>query len=145
MRVASPAIEGTPKTKSRPKPALRLVPTALVLRTVPVQGLVLDVKHAFYGVCIPTGMPVLTAMMEADRVALCGPEEVQDADRRAVRGGSTASAVALGGQRIGVRRFRARLVNAGELALPTFGWAAAADPLNAATMAAIAAGVSMRR
>jgi transposase-like protein len=51
----------------------------------------------------------------------------------------------LGGQRIGVRRPRARAVDAGELELPTFAWAAAGDPLDAATMAAIAAGVSMRR
>jgi putative transposase len=62
-----------------------------------------------------------------------------------VRGGSTRSRVVLGGQRIGVRRPRARGVDAGELELPTVAWAAGTDPLDAATMAAIAAGVSMRR
>ena len=36
-------------------------------------------------------------------------------------------------------------VDAGELELPTFAWATGTDPLDAATMAAIAAGVSMRR
>ena len=41
-------------------------------------------------------------------------------------------------------RERAR-VDAGELSLPTFAWAAHADPLNRATIAAIAAGVSTRR
>jgi hypothetical protein len=65
--------------------------------------------------------------------------------QRAVRSGSTGSAVVLGGQRIGVRRPRARSLDAGELQLPTFAWAAATDPLDTATMAAIAAGVSMRR
>jgi putative transposase len=49
----------------------------------------------------------------------------------------------LGGQRIAVRRPRA--LDAGELRLPSFEWAANADPLDAATMAAIAAGVSTRR
>jgi putative transposase len=131
--------------KSRMKRALRVVPAAAVQLTLPVQGVLLDVKHAFYGLCIQAGKEVLAAMMQADRVALCGPKGVPDADRRAVRGGSTASAVVLGGQRIGVRRPRARVVDGGELELPTFAWAAAADPLNAATMAAIAAGVSMRR
>jgi len=131
--------------KSRTKPALRAVPAATVQLSLPVQGVLKDVHSAFYGLCIQAGKEVLAAMMEADRVALCGPKGVPGADRRAVRGGSTRSAVVLGGQRIGMRRPRARVVDACELELPTFAWAAAADPLNAATMAAIAAGVSMRR
>ena len=94
--------------------------------------------------CISAGKQVLAAMMEVDRVALCGPKGVPDVDRRAVRAGSTRSAVVLGGQRIGVKRPRARGVDAGELELPSFAWANDTDPLNAATMAAIAAGVSMR-
>jgi transposase-like protein len=104
-----------------------------------------DVRHAFLGLCIDTGQRVLAAMMEADRVVLCGPKGVPDAARRAVRGGSTSSRVVLGGQRIAVRRPRARSLDDGELSLPSFDWAAAADPLDAATMAAIAAGVSTRR
>lgn len=36
-------------------------------------------------------------------------------------------------------------MGAGELSLPPFAWAAAADPLNRATIAAVAAGVSSRR
>jgi putative transposase len=131
--------------KSRTKPALRVVPAATVQLELPVQGVLKDVKSAFYGLCIQAGKAVLAAMMEADRVALCGPKGVPDEDRRAVRGGTTRSAVVLGGQRIGVRRPRARAMDAGELELPTFAWAAAGDPLDAATMAAIAAGVSMRR
>jgi len=43
-------------------------------------------------------------MMDADRIALCGPKGVPDTARRAVRGGTTASQVVLGGQRIAVRR-----------------------------------------
>jgi transposase-like protein len=112
---------------------------------MPVQGVLRDRRHAFLGLCIDAGQQVLAAMMEADRVALCGAKNVPDASRRAVRGGSTGSCVVLGGQRIGVRRLRARSLDEGELALPTFEWAAAADALNAATMAAIAAGVSTRR
>jgi transposase-like protein len=127
------------------KPALRVIPAAQVQLSLPIQGVLQDVKHAFYGLCVNAGKQVLAAMMEADRIALCGPKGVPDADRRAVRGGSTRSAVVLGGQRIGVKRPRARSVDAGELELPSFAWAAGADPLQAATMAAIAAGVSMRR
>ena len=104
-----------------------------------------DVRHAFLGQCIDAGQKVLGEMMEADRIALCGPKGVPDAARRAVRGGSTASKVVLGGQRIAVRRPRARARFEGELSLPSFLWPACSDPLDAATMAAIAAGVSTRR
>jgi transposase-like protein len=44
-----------------------------------------------------------------------------------------------------VRRPRARSVAGEELSLPSFGWAEKRDPLNEATLAAIAAGVSTRR
>lgn len=131
--------------KSHTKPALRAMPAVQVQISLPVQGVLRDVRHAFLGLCIDAGQKVLAAMMEADRMALCGPKGVPDAARRAVRGGSTASQVVLGGRRIAVRRPRARATSEGELALPSFQWAACGDPLDAATMAAIAAGVSTRR
>ena len=131
--------------KSRTKPALRALPAAEVQISLPVQGVLRDVRHAFLGLCIDAGQKVLAALMESDRIALCGPKGVPDAKRRALRGGSTASQVVLGGQRIAVRRPRARSMVDGELPLPSFEWASSGDPLDAATMAAIAAGVSTRR
>jgi transposase-like protein len=121
------------------------MPAAQVQISLPVQGVLRDVRHAFLGLCIDAGQKVLAAMMEADRIALCGPKGVPDTARRAVRGGTTASQVVLGGQRIAVRRLRVRSTTEGELALRSFEWAAGSDPLDAATMAAIAAGVSTRR
>ena len=131
--------------KSYTKPALRAMPAAQVQISLPVQGVLRDVRHAFLGLCIDAGQKVLAAMMEADRIALCGLKGVPDARRHAGRGGTTASQVVLGGQRIAMRRPRARSRTLGELALPSFQWAACDDPLDAATMAAIAAGVSTRR
>src|SRR5512145_275622 len=109
--------------KSYTKPALRAMPAVQVQISLPVQGVLRDVHHAFLGLCIDAGQKVLAAMMEADRIALCGPKGVPDAARRAVRGGSTASQVVLGGQRIAVRRPRARSRSKGELALPSYEWA----------------------
>lgn len=131
--------------KSRTKPALRVVPAAPVQLSLTVDGVLRDVQHAFYGLCVNAGKQVLLAMMEADRVALCGAKGVPDGNRRATRGGHTAGAVVLGGQRIGVKRPRARSVDHGELQLPSYAWAAERDPLDAATLQAIAAGVSTRR
>ena len=131
--------------KSLTKSGPRAIPAAQVQISLPIPGVLQDIKHAFHGLCIHAGRQVLAAMMEADRVALCGTKGVPDERRRAVRGGTTSSRVVLGGQRIDIKRPRVRAVQAGELQLPTFAWAAADDPLNCATMAAIAAGVSTRR
>ena len=65
-------------------------------------------------------------------------------ERPAWRGGSVASQVTLGGRQVGVPRLRVRSVD-GEVALPSFQWAAATDPLDEHTLAAVAAGVSTRR
>lgn len=131
--------------KSRTKPALRVVPAAQVQLSLAMDGVLRDVQHAFYGLCVNAGKQVLAAMMEADRVALCGTKGVPDARRCATRGGHTAGAVVLGGQRIGIKRPRARSIERGELRLATYEWAAQRDPLDAATLAAVAAGVSTRR
>ena len=131
--------------KSRTKPALRVVPAAQVQLSLSMDGVLRDVQHAFYGLCVNAGKQVLAAMMEADRVALCGAKGVPDPKRRSTRAGHTAGAVVLGGRRIGIKRPRARGVEQGELQLPSYTWAAGCDPLDAATMHAIAAGVSMRR
>jgi putative transposase len=131
--------------KSRTKPALRVVPAAQVQLSLAMDGVLRDVQHAFYGLCVNAGKQVLAAMMEADRVALCGAKGVPDARRRATRGGHVAGAVVLGGQRIGIKRPRARSLDEGELRLASYEWAAQRDPLDAATLAAVAAGVSTRR
>lgn len=131
--------------KSRMKPAVRVVPAAQVQLSLNVQGVLRDVQQAFYGLCVNAGKQVLAAMMEADRVALCGAKNVPDPGRKAVRGGTTRSSVVLGGQRIAVSKPRARSLQHGELELPTFAWAADTDPLDMATLASLAAGVSTRR
>lgn len=116
-----------------------------VQMSVPIAGVLRDVQHAFHGLCVQAGKQVLAAMMEADREALCGPKGSPDPHRQAYRGGSAPSSVVLGGQRMGVSRPRVRSTESVEMSLPTFEWAAATDPLDRATMHAIAAGVSMRR
>jgi len=123
----------------------RMSRDANVALSLPVGNILRDVRSAFFGLCINAGKAVLGAMMEAERTALCGPKGVPDTQRAAYRGGHTRSWVTLGGRRIAIARPRARAVQAGELALPTFTWAAQDDPLNAATLAAMAARVSTRR
>jgi transposase-like protein len=113
--------------------------------SLPVAGVLRDVRSAFFGLCIDAGKAVLGAMMESERAALCGPKGVPDPARTATRGGHTRSRVTLGGRQIGLARPRARILQTGEASLATYEWARSRDPLDAATMASIAAGVSCRR
>ena len=129
-------------TKSKlPKLALQGASAQISL---PVAGVLQDVQSAFVGLCISAGKAVLGAMMESERSALCGPKGVPDVQRSAYRGGHTRSWVTLGGRQITVARPRARNVEAGEASLATYAWARERDPLDAATLASIAAGVSCR-
>src|SRR4029078_10582399 len=84
-------------------------------------------------------------MGERERAAVCGARGVPSPTRSAYRGGHTRSQVTLAGQRIAIARPRPLHIETGEISLPSFQWATHRDPLEAATIAAIAAGVSMRR
>jgi len=103
-----------------------------------------EAKNAFFALCVHTGKEVLSALMEQDRTAVCGPKGHPNAQRQAFRGGHTQSRVTLGGRRIAIRRPRVREVEGAELALQSFQWAAARDPLDERTLEAIAVGVSTR-
>lgn len=104
-----------------------------------------DARQGLLGLCIEVGQQVLGTLMEEDRTALCGPKWQPDRERTAVRAGTTRSAVTLGGRRINIQRPRVRAVTNKELALPSYECAAARDPLNHRTMAAMVNGVATRR
>ena len=82
--------------------------------------------------------------MEADREMLCGPKGRDHVERPAWRGGSVDSQVTLGGRQVDLPRLRVRSTD-GEVPLASFQWAAATDPLDEHTLAAVGAGVSTRR
>jgi putative transposase len=132
------------------KPRLRTVDPhsqhpAMQQRVLPIVGALMEVRHAFQGLCVQAGLQVITALMEEDRTALCGPKGVPDEARQAVRGGHTPASIVLAGQRMAIQRPRARDLERGEISLPSFEWASDTDVLDRATLAAVAAGVSTRR
>ena len=132
-------------TKKSRRQDLVVVNQATVQIPLPLLTALEDAESAFFGLCVETGKQVLAAMMEHDRTLLCGPAGRHDAERQAVRAGSTESAIVLGGRRIGLRRPRVRSVADREVRLPSFEAAAKADPLDRHTLEAIASGVTMRR
>jgi transposase-like protein len=132
-------------TKKSPRQDLVVVNTTTVQIPLPLLSALEDAENAFFGLCVETGRQVLTAMMEHDRIALCGLAGRHDAERQAVRAGSAESAIVLGGRRIGMRRPRVRSVADREVRLPSFEAASKEDPLDRHTLEAIASGVTMRR
>lgn len=99
---------------------------------LPAQGVLRNVRHSFLGLCTDEGQKVLAALMEADRVAMCGQ-------------GRAGCRVACGARRQHRQPDRAgrlahrcaptagALEGDGELALPSFEWATSCDSLDAAT------------
>jgi transposase-like protein len=126
----------------RPVENQRTVAIQLPLRMMDVLE---GAQSAFFGLCLRAGREVLGVLMEEDREALCGPKGKHVEPRQAYRAGSARSEITLGGRRIPLRRLRVRAVQGEELALPSFGFAADRDPLDAHTLAAVAAGVATRR
>lgn len=119
--------------------------TVAVQLPLPMLSMLADVRERFFALCVSAGREVLEQMMEQDRTAICGPCGVPNPQRVAGRSGSMRSEITLGGRRIKMRRWRARSVAGHEIGVPSFLWAADHDPLNAHTVAAIAAGVSTRK
>jgi transposase-like protein len=132
-------------TKSMDRQELAVAHTATVEVPLPLLAALEDVEHAFVGVCIEAGERVLGAMMEQDRIALCGLPWKPEASRPGRRAGSTESPVTLGGRRMLVRRPRVRSLAGSELALPSYTAAANEDVLDRHTLEVLAAGVSTRR
>ena len=132
-------------TKKSRRQALQVVAAPSVEIPLPLLATLQDAEHAFLGLCVDTGKQVLAAMMEQDRIGVCGRAGRHDPGREAGRAGSAPSSVVLGGRRIGIGRLRVRTREGSEVSLPSFAAAAASDPLDRHTLEAIAAGVSMRR
>jgi len=113
-------------------------------RTVQIESITVDPRAALMELAVATGLQVLEQILEEDRAALCGARYRHDAGRTASRGGTTPSAVVLGGRKLQVRRPRVRTAG-GEAVLPT--WAAVSDgaPLTHRVLQQALLGVATRR
>jgi putative transposase len=105
----------------------------------------LDARATLHDAIVSAGMGVLSAMLEEERAQLCGPRYVHQVDRSATRSGHAVGELALGGQRIRVRRPRVRSADGKELRLETWDRFAAADPLTPRAVEQMVLGVSTRK
>jgi transposase-like protein len=103
-------------------------------------------KEGLLAVAVGAGMQVLSAMLEESVTALCGPRGRHDADRAAVRHGTEAGSVVLGGRKVQIRRPRVRTADGrAEVAVPAYETFASTDVLEGMALERMLGKLSTRR
>ena len=103
------------------------------------------VREALFDTVVISGLEYVAEVLEEERTALCGPRYQHDPQRQALRAGSAASSLSLGGRRVEVERPRVRSVHGQELLLPSWQLWSARDPLERRAIEQMLVGVSTRR
>jgi putative transposase len=105
-----------------------------------------DVQEGLLALAVGTGLQVMAAMMAQDVAAVCGPKGKHDPARSAVRHGTEAGAVTLGGRRVPVSRPRMRASDGtGEVPVPSYELFRSTEVLGRMAMGRMLAGLSTRR
>jgi hypothetical protein len=103
-------------------------------------------KEGLLALAVGAGMQVMAAMMAESVTGLCGPKGRHDRQRTAVRHGTEAGSVSLGGRRVPVRRPRVRAADgSGELPVPAYELFAGTEVLGRMAMERMLGGLSARR
>ncbi|CAA9224175.1 MAG: Mobile element protein [uncultured Acidimicrobiales bacterium] len=114
--------------------------------TVAMADLAETLREGLLALAVGTGLQVMAALMEEDVTALCGPKGRHDPARAAVRHGSEAGSVTLGGRRVPVRRPRVRTADGGaEVAVPAYELFASTELLGRMAMEKMLGKLSTRR
>ena len=131
--------------ESRSKETRRQVRLVEQQLRLPLVDALVDVRADMFDVVVTAGMKVVEAMLEDDRVRICGPKHARAPGREIVRGGSVDGELVLGGRRVTVRRPRARRVDGGEIRLPTYEAFRREDPLHERAVEQMLVGVATRK
>jgi putative transposase len=140
------------KTARTSTPTQSLVPVVPDVVSVAMSEIAADVREGLLALAVGAGLQVMAAMMAADVDALCGPRGRHDPDRTAIRHGSEAGAVTLGGRRLPIRRPRVRAVEgtstpgtSKELPIAAYEVFTGTEVLGRKAMEQMLAGLSTRR
>src|SRR5450432_317031 len=130
--------------ESRSKATRRQVRLVEEQLRLPLVDALVDIRADMMEVVVAAGMKVVEAMLEEDRVRVCGPKHARAPGRDVVRGGTVDGELVLGGRRVSVRRPRARRVGGGEVRLPSYERLSAEDPLDERAVEQMLVGVATR-
>lgn len=93
--------------------------------------LAIAISQGLRELVISTGVEVVQQLLEDDRTELCGPRYRHDPERKAGRGGHTASSLPLGGRMVQFRRPRVIGKEGHEVPLPLWQQLSEQDPYDA--------------
>ena len=120
-----------------------MLPEAVSIAMAELAG---DVQEGLLAMAVGTGLQVMAALMNADVEAVCGPKGKHDPGRSAVRHGTEAGSVTLGGRRVPVQRPRMRAADGrSELPVPAYELFSRTEVLGRMAMQRMLAGLSTRR
>jgi transposase-like protein len=103
-------------------------------------------KEGLLAMAVGAGFQVMAVMMEDNVTTLAGPRGRHDLERSAVRHGSEAGSVTLGGRRVPVRRPRVRTADrSAEVAVPAYELFSSTDLLGPLVLEKMMAKLSTRR
>jgi transposase-like protein len=131
--------------ESRSKATRRQVRVVEEQLRLPLVDVLVDIRADMMDVVTAAGIRVVEAMLEEDRVRVCGPKHARAPGRDVVRGGTVDGELVLGGRRVAVRRPRARRVGGAEVRLPTYERLRAEDPLHERAVEQMLVGVATRK
>jgi putative transposase len=105
-----------------------------------------DLREGLLALAVGAGLQVMTALMEQEVAAACGPRGKHDPQRSATRHGHGAGSVTLGGRRVPVTRPRMRATDgSGELPVAAYELFSRTEVLGRMAMERMLAGLSTRR
>ncbi|MGL5825504.1 MAG: IS256 family transposase, partial [Nocardioides sp.] len=114
--------------------------------TIVMDEIAADMREGLLALAVGAGLQVMGQLMEADVTAVCGPRGKHDPDRAAVRHGTEAGSVTLGGRRVPIRRPRVRASDgSGEVSVPAYEMFNGTELLGKMAMEKMLAGLSTRR
>lgn len=112
---------------------------------LPLVNALVDVRADLFEVVVTSGLRVVDAMLEEDRIKLCGEKNARRPDREMVRGGTVNGELILGGRRVSIRRPRVHHTKGGEVQLPTYASFSKTDPLDERSIEQMLIGVATRK
>ena len=114
--------------------------------SVAMAEITVNMQEGLLALAVGAGLQVMGALMEADVSALAGAKGRHVPDRSAVRHGSGAGSVTLGGRRVPVQRPRVRAVDgSGELGVPAYELFSNTEVLGRMALERMLAGLSTRK
>jgi putative transposase len=114
--------------------------------SVAMADLAANLKEGLLALAVGAGLQVMGALIDESVTAVAGPKGRHDPNRVAVRHGSEAGAVTLGGRRVGVRRSRVRTAdNRAEVAVGAYDLFASTELLGELALERMMAKLSTRR